>query len=273
MRSNFPRLGFGVGLRSKHFPYIREHWPKIGWFEAVSENFMGIGGRPLAVLDQVCERYPVVLHGVSLSIGSTDPLNRAYLKNLKNLVCRVNPAWVSDHLCWTGVDGINLHDLLPLPYTEEALRHVVRRVKKVQDFLERPLVLENVSSYLEFSDSTMTEWEFLSAVCRASGCFILLDINNIYVSSFNHNFNPLDYLHGVPKDRVVQFHLAGHSKFKTHLIDTHDHLITKKVWELYREAVKIFGDVSTLIEWDDKIPPFPTLMKEVEKAKHASGTN
>lgn len=263
----FPFLGFGAGLRRNHFSYLLEQKPKVDWFEAISENFMVAGGRPLFVLDKIRENYPVVLHGVSLSIGSTDPLNRDYLKKLKNLIDRVQPAWVSDHLCWTGVGGRNLHDLLPLPYTFEAVSHVARRVRDVQDFLGRPILLENVSSYMEYTHSTLTEWEFLRAVCEEANCFILLDINNIYVSSVNHHFNAIDYLAAVPSERVGQFHLAGHQDKKTHLLDTHDHPVKKDVWELYAEALRRFGPISTLIEWDDKIPPFPRLMEEVEKAK------
>lgn len=263
----FPFLGFGAGLRRNHFSYILEEKPKVDWFEAISENFMVAGGRPLFVLDRMRENYPVVLHGVSLSIGSADPLNRDYLKKLKTLIARVQPAWVSDHLCWTGVGGRNLHDLLPLPYTEEVVAHVSRRVRDVQDFLGRQILLENVSSYMEYTHSTMTEWEFLCAVCEKADCFVLLDINNIYVSSVNHNFKAMDYLTAVPRERVKQFHLAGHQDKKTHLLDTHDHPVKKDVWELYAEALRRFGPISTLIEWDDKIPPFPRLMEEVEKAK------
>lgn len=228
---------------------------------------MGPGGLPLFYLDQIRERYPVVLHGVSLNIGSADPLNQNHLTSLKKLVARVNPPWVSDHLCWTGSHGHNLHDLLPLPYNEETMKHVVKRIQEVQNFLERPILLENVSSYMEYVHSTMTEWEFLSTVCEESNCLILLDINNIYVSSVNHNFNPLDFIYGVPNKRVVQFHLAGHSHKKTHLLDTHDHAIKKDVWNLYEKALHHFGPVSTMIERDDKIPPFPKLLEELNRAK------
>ncbi|MBI1909394.1 MAG: DUF692 domain-containing protein [Deltaproteobacteria bacterium] len=264
---DLPFLGFGVGLRTKHYGYILKNEPPIDWFEVISENYMVPGGRPLFVLDQIKERYPVVMHGVSLSIGSTDPLNKVYLKNLKSLAERVQPQWISDHLCWTGTGGHNAHDLLPLPYNEEALDHVVRRVKMVQDFLERPLLLENVSSYLQFTHSTMTEWEFLSSVAREADCFILLDINNIYVSAVNHSFDPQEYLHAVPVDRVKQYHLAGHSDKGTHLLDTHDHPIKPEVWGLYKQAIRRFGPVSTLVEWDDHIPPFPKLFEVAKKAK------
>jgi len=263
----FPFLGFGVGLRTKHYPYILQKWPRVDWFEIVSENYMAAGGRPLDTLDKICERYPVVMHGVSLSIGSTDPLDRDYLKKLKDLARRVRPAWISDHLCWTGTGGHNLHDLLPLPYTEEAIRHVVKKVRQVQDFLERPLLLENVSSYLTYTQSVMPEWDFLKAIAEEADCRILLDINNIYVSSVNHSFDPMEYIDAIPADRVVQFHLAGHSNKGHYLLDTHDHPIKPAVWGLYVKALERFGEVSTLIEWDDRIPPFPTLMKSLNKAK------
>jgi hypothetical protein len=225
------------------------------------------GGRPLHILDKIRERYPVVLHGVSLSVGSTDPLDRDYLKKLKTLSRRVQPAWMSDHLCWTGVGGRNLHDLLPLPYTEETIRHAVKRIKQVQDFLGRQLLLENVSSYITYSQSTMTEWDFLAAVATEADCSILLDINNIYVSSVNHSFDPEKYLNAVPANKVGQFHLAGHSNKGDYLLDTHDHPIKPAVWKLYVKALQRFGDISTLIEWDDKIPGFPKLQKAALKAK------
>jgi uncharacterized protein (UPF0276 family) len=244
----------------------------MDWFEVISENFMVAGGRPLEVLERVREHYPVVLHGVSLSIGSTDPLNREYLKQLSSLAERFQPAWISDHLCWTGVGGHNLHDLLPLPYTEEALRHVVRRIRIVQEILARPILIENVSSYMEFTSSTLTEWEFLAAVAEEADCGILLDINNIYVSAFNHRFDPLTYIDAVPIERVVQFHMAGHSDHGTYLLDTHDHPVREEVWSLYEYAVRRFGEVSTLIEWDDNIPEFPELAATVEEARRRSAT-
>ena len=266
-KRSFPSLGFGVGLRTKHYGHVLDARPPVDWFEVISENFMVRGGRPLHVLERVRERYPVVLHGVSLSIGSTDPLNREYLRELKALVDRVQPAWVSDHLCWTGVGGHNLHDLLPLPYTEEALQHVVARVGCVQDVLGRPLVLENVSSYLTFCDSAMSEWEFLAAVAERADCGLLLDVNNVFVSAFNHGFDAHDYLSGVPRDRVVQFHLAGHSDHGRYLLDTHDHPIRREVWDLYATAVRRFGDTATLIEWDDRIPEFGVLHAEALRAR------
>ena len=264
---SLPFLGFGLGLRTRHYTHILKNWPRIDWLEVISENFMIPGGRPLSILDQVRERYPVVLHGVSLSIGSVGPLNKDYLKSLKALVKRMNPPWVSDHLCWTGAQGKNLHDLIPLPYTEETLRHVVKKLKQVQDFLERPFLIENVSSYMEFTDSSMSEWEFLTRIVEGADCGILLDINNIYVSSVNHSFDPLDYLSAIPKNRVAQFHLAGHSNKGRFLLDTHDHPVKKDVWDLYREALRRFGPVSTMIERDDHIPPFEKLYEELTQAR------
>jgi uncharacterized protein (UPF0276 family) len=263
----FSRLGSGVGLRREHYGTILEQWPEIDWFEAISENFMVPGGRPRYVLDCVCERYPVVLHGVSLSIGSSDPLDYDYLSELRALAACVRPAWISDHLCWTGVGGQNAHDLLPLPYTQETIDHVVARVRAVQDFLERPLVLENVSSYLTYRQSTISEWEWLGEIARRADCYLLLDVNNVYVSAFNHRFDPLEYLRGVPADRVVQFHLAGHTDNGTHLLDTHDHPIGDPVWRLYREAVRRFGPLSTLIERDDHVPALSEVAAEAEAAR------
>lgn len=263
-------LGFGLGLRTDHYSTILETHPPIDWFEIISENYMVPGGKPLYFLDKIREHYPMVAHGVSLSIGSSDPLNWDYLKQLKTLIARVKPSWVSDHLCWTGVNGLNMHDLLPLPYTEEALNHVVKRIKEVQDYLERQILLENVSSYVSFNESTFTEWEFLSAVANEANCLILLDINNIYVSAFNHKFDPYVYLNAIPSERVQQFHLAGHTNKTDHIIDTHDANIIDPVWELYAAAVKRFGNVSTLIERDDHIPPLPELLTELEYARKIS---
>ncbi len=272
--SEFPRpyLGYGVGLRRPHYGYILERWPKVDWFEVISENFLVPGGRPLSILDRVRSNYPVVLHGVSLSIGSADPLNESYVRRLRELATRIQPAWISDHLCWTGIGGHNLHDLLPLPYTEEALRHVAARVRRVQDLLGCRIALENPSTYLSYRHSTMPEWEFLAAVAEAADCLILLDINNVYVSAFNHGFDPHAYLNGIPPDRVIQFHLAGHSDHGRYLLDTHDHPIIDPVWALYAEAVRRFGQVSTLIERDDNIPEFPELAAEAEKARTIAET-
>jgi uncharacterized protein (UPF0276 family) len=271
-RSDFAALGFGLGLRRPHYTRVLEQRPAdhaspVDWFEVISENFMVAGGRPLEVLDGVRARYPVVMHGVSLSIGSSDPLNRAYLRALGALARRVEPAWLSDHLCWTGVGGRNLHDLLPLPYTEETVRHVARRIREVQEILERTILIENVSSYMTFRASRLTEWEFLSAVAQEADCAILLDINNIFVSAFNHRFDPLRYIDAVPVDRVVQFHLAGHSDHGSYLLDTHDHPIRPEVWALYEHAVRRFGRVATLIEWDDNIPEFAVLAAAAGEAR------
>jgi uncharacterized protein (UPF0276 family) len=245
--------------------------PRVSWFEAISENYMGIeggaGGRPLQILRRIRADYPVVLHGVSLSIGSTDDLNINYLQKLKRLIGESEPAWVSDHLCWTGVAGENLHDLMPLPYTEEALAHVAARVGRVQDFLGRRILLENVSAYLSFADSKMTEWEFLAELVRRSGCGILLDVNNVYVSSINQDFDPRDFIDGLPPDAVGQMHLAGHSRSGELLIDTHDAPVCDEVWELYRHALAVHGRVPTLIEWDDKIPEFDVLQAEAARAE------
>ena len=270
-RSEFPFLGFGVGLRREHYNYVLDESPPIDWFEVVSENFMVPGGRPLQVLNRVRERYPIVLHGVSMSLGSTDPLDRKYLAGLRDLARRFDPAWVSDHLCWTGVGGKNLHDLLPLPYTEEAVSWVAGRIRQVQETLECTILIENVSSYMTFRQSTMSECDFLSAVAQESDCGILLDINNVYVSAFNHGFDPSRYIESVPVDRVVQYHLAGHSDHGSYLLDTHDHPICPQVWALYDKAVKRFGAVSALVEWDDKIPEFAVLQANANDARLRHG--
>jgi uncharacterized protein (UPF0276 family) len=266
-----PNLGLGVGLRTTHFPYILEKQPAVDWFEIISENFMDSAGRPRYILERIAERYSIVMHGVSMSIGSTDPLNFDYLAKLKTLTKATNARWVSDHLCWTGVAGLNAHDLLPIPLNEETLKHVVERILVVQDFLERPLVLENPSSYVTFADSSMSEWEFISRMAERSGCGLLLDVNNVYVSSVNHDFDPEEYIRSVPHQRVVQFHLAGHTDCRTHLIDTHDNHVTDPVWELYRLAHNLTGGASTLLEWDAKIPPFPVVHAEVLKARDYMG--
>jgi len=264
---SYPYLGFGLGLRIPHYQTILDTKPAVDWFEIISENYMVPGGKPLHFLDRIRSHYPVVMHGVSLSIGSTDPLNQDYLKNLKQLAARAEPAWISDHLCWTGVHGTNMHDLLPLPYTEETVTHVADRIAQVQDYLGRRILIENVSSYLTYKDSGVTEWEFLRAVVERADCLILLDINNIYVSSFNHDFDPIAYLDGVPRERVQQFHLAGHRNLETHIIDTHDEPIVDPVWELYQAALERFGPISTMIERDDNIPPLDELLAELDHAR------
>ncbi|MFN0244642.1 MAG: DUF692 domain-containing protein [Planctomycetota bacterium] len=266
-RFDFPHLGFGVGLRTVHFEHVLREKPAVDWFEILSENFMDTGGRPLAVLEEIAARHPIVMHGVSLSIGSTDPLNRPYLEQLKALASRVNARWISDHLCWCGVAGRNVHDLLPLPYTEECLRHVVRRVRAVQDILERPLVLENPSSYVEFRSSTMSEWEFLARLAEEADCGLLLDVNNVYVSSVNHAFDAQTYIEAIPPERVVYYHLAGHTHHGTHILDTHSAPVIDEVWKLYARAVERSGGRSTLLEWDEDIPAFDVVHAEALKAR------
>ena len=260
-------LGHGLGLRPKHFGRFLEGRPPVDWIEAVSENFMMRGGRPLVVLEKVRRDVPVVLHGVSLSIGATEPLDARYLDELCGLVGRIDPALVSDHLCWGRHGGRYAHDLWPLPYTEEALAHVVARVGVVQDRLRRQILLENVSSYVAYRDSTMTEWEFLAEVAERADCGILLDVNNVYVSSYNHEFDPREYIAALPASRVLQIHLAGHTDNGAYLLDSHDAHVAPEVWDLYAHTVRILGRVPTLIEWDDKIPELDVLVAESRKAR------
>ena len=262
-----PALGFGLGLRVDHYEAILADNPVVDWFEALTENYLVPGGKPLDYLMRIRERFPVALHGVSLSIGSTQPLDRTYLAQVKALAARVEPEWVSDHLCWTGIAGRNMHDLLPLPYTEEALANVVERVRTVQDILGRRILLENVSSYVSYRDSQVTEWQFLREIAERADCLILLDVNNIYVSSVNHEFDPLEYLNAIPVERVQQIHLAGHENHGDYLIDTHDHPVPDPVWELYSAAVRRFGSVSTMIERDANIPPLEELCSELDAAR------
>jgi uncharacterized protein len=262
-----PYLGYGLGLRVEHYEALLANPGKVEWLEIVSENYMVDGGLPLVWLERFRERFPLVMHGVSLSIGSTDPLDEDYVSQLAALAKRVEPAWVSDHLCWTGVQGVNLHDLMPLPYTEEALDHVVGRVLRVQDTLKRRILLENVSSYVSFADSQMTEWEFLAAVAERADCLILLDLNNVHVNAQNHGFSSLDYLRGIPASRVQQFHLAGYEQGEQLIIDTHDAPVSNAVWDLYIKAVRRFGRVSTMIERDDNFPPLSELMAELDHAR------
>ncbi len=259
--------GFGLGLRTPHYEAVLNEPHAIDWLEVITENYLVPGGKPLDYLERVRRRFPLVMHGVSLSIGSTDPVDFEYLAQVRALAARIEPHWISDHLCWTGIEGRNLHDLLPLPYTEEALASVVGRVGQVQDALGRQILLENVSSYLTYRASDMSEWEFLREVAQRADCAILLDINNIYVSSINHGFDPLTYLQSMPKERVRQFHLAGHSDLEGHLIDTHDHPIVEPVWDLYCAAVAQFGAVPTMIERDDNIPALSELVAELEIAR------
>lgn len=268
-RLGLPNLGLGVGLRSQHFSHLMRHEPDVDWFEIISENFMDNFGLARRVLERVAAARPVVMHGVSLSVGSTDPLDRQYLKSLKALADSVRPRWISDHLCWTGVAHVNTHDLLPMPLNEESLRHVATRVRQVQDFLERPLILENPSTYLEFKDSTVAEWDFLSELVRETGCGLLLDVNNVYVSGYNHGFDPEHYVRSLPLESVVQIHLAGPSDCGRYLIDTHDRPVPAPVWRLYKLAQELTGGVSTLLEWDANIPDFPELVAELRKAEAA----
>src|SRR5271170_3079511 len=265
--NNFTDLGIGIGLRVPHYQHILEKKPVVDWFEIISENYMGDAGRPLEILDQILEQYQVVQHGVSMYFGSTDPLSREHLRQLKSLVKRTKTPFLSDHLCWGSVDGSYTHDLLPVPYTFAAAKNTARRVKEVQDFLEIPLIVENVSSYAEFHASEMTEWEFLREVVELADCGILLDVNNIYVSSQNHNFDPYDYLNNVPHDRVGQIHIAGHSKYEKYTLDTHDHPVLDPVWKMYAHAVGLCGPTSTLLEWDAHIPSFGEVYREALKAK------
>ncbi|HLF29613.1 MAG TPA: DUF692 domain-containing protein [Xanthomonadales bacterium] len=271
-QSERPFLGFGLGLRTDHYHSIIDGLPGVDWFEVMTENYLVPGGKPLHYLDQIRRDYPVVMHGVSLSIGSTDPLDMDYLRQVRALAGRIEPEWISDHLCWTGVGELNLHDLLPLPYTEEAVAHVAERVQRVQDFLGRRILLENVSSYISFPQSSMPEWEFLTAIAKRADCLILLDINNIYVSGHNHGFDPDRYIESIDPQRVWQFHLAGHGRQGAYIIDTHDAPVIDPVWELYARAVQRFGRVSTMIERDDHIPPLAELIVELGQARRIAET-
>jgi uncharacterized protein (UPF0276 family) len=267
MSANLPFLGFGLGLRTEHYNDILESAHKVDWFEALSENYMIPGGKPLDYLDKIRVNYPVVMHGVSLSIGSTADVDYNYLRDLKKLADRIQPAWISDHLCWTGVHGQNMHDLLPLPYTEETAKHVAGRVKIVQDYLGRQILLENVSSYASYIDSNMTEWEFITQISEAADCLLLLDVNNIYVSSYNHQFDAKAFIDGVPAKRIQQIHLAGHNNHGDYIIDTHDAPVIDPVWDLYEYAIARFGQISTMIERDDKMPELHLLDEELAIAR------
>jgi uncharacterized protein (UPF0276 family) len=264
-------LGFGLGLRIDHFEHILEQRPPVDWFEVISENFLVAGGKPRYYLHAIREHYPMVMHGVSLSIGSTDPLDMDYLRALKALANEVQPEWMSDHLCWTAVNGVNTHDLIPLPYTEEAITHVVERIERVQDFLGRQILMENVSSYVSFKDSCMTEWEFLNEVSRRADCLILFDINNIHVSARNHGFDPMTYIDAIDPARVRQFHLAGGTDYGDYVIDTHDREVPEPVWALYAAALKRYGPISSMIERDANIPEFPELLAELDTARRIAG--
>jgi uncharacterized protein (UPF0276 family) len=262
-----PWHGYGLGLRTEHFDAVLQERPAVDWFEIISENFMVAGGKPRHYLEAVRARYPLAMHGVSLSIGSSDPLDQEYLGELRQLARDIEPIWISDHLCWTGHGGINSHDLLPLPYTEHAIAHVASRIGQVQDFLGREILIENVSSYVAFADAEMDEAVFLAAVARRSGCRILLDVNNIYVSARNHGYDADAYVAALPADRIWQIHLAGHSDYGSYVIDTHDHPVRDEVWELYARTLRRLGPVTTMIERDDDIPPLAELVAELDRAR------
>lgn len=256
----------GVGLRTPHYQYILDNQPDISWFEVLIDNYMGAGGMPLKHLDAIRRHYPVTFHGVGMSLGSTDSLNLPYLNRLKELIQQFEPALVSDHLCWTGVHGYESNDLLPMPYTEASIKHVVERIQRVQDFLGQQILIENVSSYISYTLDAMTEWEFYIEVVTQADALMLFDVNNIYVSAQNHDFDAMDYLNAIPCERVKEIHLAGYEDKGTHLLDTHGYPVHPPVWELYKQAIKKFGHTPTLIEWDNNIPDFPTLLHEAEKA-------
>jgi uncharacterized protein len=265
-----PFQGFGLGLRPTHYSSFLAQPQAVDWLEVISENYMVQGGKPLAMLDRIRADYPIAMHGVSMSIGSVSPLDQDYLQRLKALADRVQPMWVSDHLCWTGVHGTNLHDLFPLPYTEEALKHVAARVREVQDILGRRLVLENVSSYIDYASSEMSEWAFLTALAEQADCLLLLDVNNIYVSGMNHGFDPREFIDGVPAHRIQQIHVAGHSNMGDVIIDTHDAPVPDEVFDLYGYACQHFGQVSTMIERDDAIPPLAELIEELDRVREVA---
>jgi uncharacterized protein (UPF0276 family) len=265
--NGFTEYGVGIGLRIPHYNHILERKPVVDWFEIISENFMVDGGRPRHLLDQILEQYRVVQHGVSMYFGSVEPLNREHLRRLKALVQRTKTPWLSDHLCWGSVDGTYSHDLLPMPYTFEAAKKTAQKIREARDFLEVPVVVENVSSYAEFHASEMTEWQFLAEVVEDADCGILLDVNNIYVSAMNHEFDPLEYVNAVPAHRVAQIHIAGHSKYEKYILDTHDHPVIDPVWQLYARAIVRCGPTPTLLEWDDHIPTFDEVHAEAKKAQ------
>lgn len=259
--------GVGVGLRACHYDHILQYQPDVPWFEILSDNYCMEGGSSLAYLEAIRERYPIAMHGVGLSIGSTDALNKDYLQSLKTLVDRMQPEIVSDHLCWISTQQEYLHELLPLPYTEEAVKHVSDRIKHVQDFLGRQILMENVSSYLTHTQSTMPEWAFMNAIVHESDCAVLLDVNNVYVSATNHGYDPMHFINGIDQHCVKQFHLAGYEDKGDFLFDSHSEKVHAPVWALYEKALHRFGAVPTLIEWDDHIPPFVELQKEAQQAQ------
>lgn len=263
----FPKLGIGIGLRPVHYEEIFSNLPEIDWFEIISENFMVEGGKPLENLERILEHYPVVQHGVNLAIGSPDPLDWDYLKKLKALTRKTKTPWLSDHLCWGRLEGAHFHDLLPLPYTWETIDYVTERARIVQDFLEIPFALENLSSYVAFQVDQMSEWEFYSTIVEKADIYMMLDVNNIYVSSRNHGFDPMEYINSIPLNRVIQIHLAGHTDHGEYVLDTHDHPVCDEVWALYAEVWPRTGGVSTLLEWDENCPSFEETWKEALRAK------
>jgi uncharacterized protein (UPF0276 family) len=260
-------MGIGIGLRVPHYHHILSKKPVVDWFEIISENYLVDAGRPLEILDSILEQYQVVQHGVALYFGTAGKLSRTHLKKLKNLVKRTGTPFLSDHLCWGSVDGNYTHDLLPMPYTFEAARQTAENIRHAMDVLEVPVCVENVSSYAEFHISEMTEWEFLSEVVERADCGILLDVNNIYVSSVNHSFDPMQYVRNLPHHRVGQMHIAGHTKYEKYILDTHDHAVIDPVWRLYEEATRLCGVTNTLLEWDAHIPSFDEVHAEALKAR------
>ena len=266
-RWSLPDLGLGMGLRAPHYEHVLEQEPEVDWFEIISESYLISGGWPLHVLDRVSERYPIAMHGVSMSIGSTDPIDFDYLRDLKALAKRCKAKWLGDHICWTGVAGKNTHDLLPVPYTEESLAHVVERVRVIQDFLERPLVLENPSTYVEFGLSNLSEQEWIARLLEEADCALLLDVNNVFVTAKNHGLDVQAWLDAIPYDRVVQVHIAGHTNKGTHIIDTHIGPVIDEVWEIYRDVMQRTDDCSTLLEWDAEIPAFSVVQEELQRAE------
>jgi uncharacterized protein (UPF0276 family) len=267
-RLGLPNLGFGLGLRNTHFPYLMKNDdPIVDWFEIISENFIDNHGYARHVLEHVASKCPIVMHGVSMNLGTCDSLNFDYLKKLKELAKLVQPKWISDHLCWTGFSHVNTHDLLPLPLNEESLSHIIPRIKTVQDYLERPLIIENPSTYLEFKESSIPEWKFLSILTEETGCGLLLDVNNVYVSAYNHGFEAEEYIQNLPAQKIVQIHLAGLTDCGDYLVDTHDQAVPTPVWHLYKLAQELCGGVSTLLEWDAQIPEYLDLVAELNKAK------
>lgn len=259
--------GVGIGLRSCHYNHIIHHRPQVSWFEILSDNYLMAGGAPLQYLETIRADYPMTMHGVGMSLGSSDDLNWEYLKKLKNLADLIKPAYISDHLCWISIEGHYFHDLMPLPYTLEVVEHVAERILKVQDYLGCAILIENVSSYLSYQENEMTEWEFINEIIKRSGCYLLCDINNIYVSAYNHSFNAQDYLHALNGKHIKQIHLAGYSNKGKYLFDTHSEPIHPPVWDLYQNAIDLYGNIPTLIEWDDDIPKFIDLQNEVQKAE------